>query len=157
MRHQLNKIAIHTSRRHETNKLIINRQKLKTGIQKLNLELNKEDLEIENLNFIGPIILDCELNKNQDTVILSGIISYRLNLCCVNCLKNFERDFKEKIYQEYIKISRPIKFNAQLEEEDFIREYHSTDYFDIKPLIRDTIILSVPIAFWCRTDCKGVL
>lgn len=157
MRHQLNKITIHKSSRHETNKLLINRQKLKAGIQKLYLELNDQDLEIENLNFIGPIILDCELNKNQDTVIASGTILYKLTLCCVNCLNCFERDFKERFYQEYIKISRPIKFNAQLEEEDFIREYYNSDFFDMKPLIRDTIILSVPIAFWCRSDCKGVL
>lgn len=138
-------------------KLIINQLHLKSGEQKFHEEIAGPDLDITQLQFIGPVIINAELLKNGDTVVISGTVNYRLKLCCVNCLENFEREFSEKIYQEYIKSSVSKSVSAShLEEIDFVREFYNSDFFDLTPLVRDTILLSVPIAFWCQPDCPGV-
>lgn len=138
-------------------KLAFNLLHLKSGDQKLSLELAGTDLEISKLNFIGPIALDIGLFKNGDMVVISGTIKYKLELCCVSCLEKFERDFSEKIYQEYVKsnIAKSV-IHSHLEDVDFVREFYTSDFFDLTPVVRDTILLSVPIAFWCRPDCAGV-
>jgi uncharacterized metal-binding protein YceD (DUF177 family) len=139
------------------NKLAFNILHLKQGEQKLCVELVGADLDIAKLNFIGPINLEVNLLKNGDTVVVSGVVKYKLKLTCVNCLENFERDFSEKIYQEYIKSNTAKSaIHSHLEEVDFVREFYTSDFFDLTQLVRDTILLSVPIAFWCQPDCPGV-
>lgn len=144
---------IHTAK----NKLLINSLYLKEGTTKLYLEVTGDELEITTHKFNGPIILDAELFKNGETIVLSGKINFRAILSCVSCLNEYQKDFKEPIYQEYIKTQKPITVaSARLENEDFIREYYRADYFDITSLIRDTILLAIPIAPWCREDCPGI-
>lgn len=138
-------------------KLVFNLLHLKQGEQKLSQELTSIDVDINNLDFIGPITLDLTLVKNGDMVMVSGAVSYKLRLTCVNCLESFERSYSEKIYQEYVKSNiAKSAVHSHLEEVDFVREFYTSDFFDLTPVVRDTILLSVPIAFWCRPDCPGV-
>ncbi|MBS4014916.1 MAG: DUF177 domain-containing protein [Candidatus Latescibacteria bacterium] len=138
-------------------KLTFNLLHLKQGEQKIYQELTNTDLDIFKFNFIGPVILEVNLFKNGDTVVVSGTVKYKLSLCCVNCLENFEREFSEKIYQEYVKSAAAKSvMHSHLEEVDFVRDFYTTDFFDLTPLVRDTILLSTPVAFWCQPDCEGV-
>jgi uncharacterized protein len=131
---------------------------LKEGTTKLYLEIMGEELEITAIKFAGPIVLDAELFKSGETIVLSGKVNFHAILSCVSCLNDYEKDFSEPIYQEYVRAPKPvIDDSARLENEDFVREYFSADFFDVTSLIRDTILLAVPIAPWCREDCPGVI
>lgn len=144
---------LHTAK----NKLLINALHIKEGTTKLYLEITSADLEITALKFDGTIILDAELFKSGETVVLSGKINFHAILSCVSCLKEYQKDFSEPIYQEYIRAPKPVIVNsARLENEDFVREYYNSDFLDITSLIRDTILLAVPIAPWCKENCHGV-
>jgi uncharacterized protein len=140
------------------NKLHVKHINLKEGKQKFHQEVTVEDLDIAKLNFIGPIAIDAELFKNGDTVVVSGNITFRLLLSCVSCLENYEKDFSQGLYQEYVKTTKPMTVEtARLEGIDFVREYFTADYLDLMPIIRDTILLAIPVAPWCREDCPGVI
>jgi uncharacterized protein len=139
------------------NKLLINVLSLPYGKSILKKELSPQDLELNHLEFCGPINVSLELFKSNKAVRVSGAVDFCLILECVNCLEKFKRQFSEKIYQEYIKIEPyRIPFSEELEETDFIREYYTTDFFDVAPLIHDIIILAIPIAPWCQENCPGV-
>jgi uncharacterized protein len=139
------------------NKLLINALHLKEGVTKLYLEITNAELEITALKFAGPIILDAELFKSGETIVLSGKINFRPILSCVSCLNEYQKDFSEPIYQEYVRAPKAVIVDsARLEDEDFVREYYNADFFDVTALVRDTILLAVPIAPWCREDCPGV-
>ena len=139
------------------NRLLINYLHLNEGRTKLFLELTGVELAIDKIKFAGPITLDAELFKSGDTIVLSGKVNFRTELSCVSCLNEHQKEFNEKIYQEYLRSVKPISVpSAHLDEIDFVREYYSTDFVDLTPLVRDTILLAVPIAPWCREDCPGV-
>ncbi|MEO0131845.1 MAG: DUF177 domain-containing protein [candidate division WOR-3 bacterium] len=141
----------------KNSKLLVNVNALPDGVSKIIKELNASDLELTHLEFCGPIKVDLELTKSASNVRVKGTVNFCLKLLCVNCLEKFEKQFSEKIYQEYIHTgTKKIPFAEQLEEIDFIREYYTTDVFDLGPLIHDTVILAIPLAPWCRADCKGV-
>lgn len=139
------------------NKLHIREVKLKEGRQEFNETLSAEELDLSNLNFIGPIVIDAEFNKSGDMVIVSGKVAFRIELCCVNCLEKYQKDFSQDLYQEYVKSNKPMSVETdRLEDVDFIREFYTGNFFDLTPLIHDTILLAIPIANWCREDCPGV-
>ncbi|MCS7258457.1 MAG: YceD family protein [candidate division WOR-3 bacterium] len=138
-------------------KLLINVNAVPNGVTKISKELDANDLDLGHLEFCSPIKVDLELTKNANNVRVTGTVDFCLKLICVNCLEEFERQFSEKVYQEYIRVAaKKIPFVEQLEEVDFIREYYSQDFFDLSPLIHDIIILAIPLAPWCRVDCKGI-
>jgi uncharacterized protein len=139
------------------NQLIINRINLKEGSQKFHRSITAEELDIKTLILIGPIVIDIDLLKNNDVIVITGNINFRVKLCCVNCLENYEKDFSEKIYQEYVRGTKPIAaVRGRLEDADFTREYYTGDFFDLTSVIRDTVQLAIPLAPWCREDCPGV-
>ena len=139
------------------NPLIINRIKPKDGGQKFQHKSTAEELDIKNINVIGLIIIDVDLFKNGDTIVVTGAVNFRVKLVCVNCLENYEKDFSGKVYQEYVRGVKPIPpTSGHLEDVDFTREYYTGDFLDLTTLIRDTVQLTIPLAPWCREDCSGV-
>ncbi len=140
------------------NKLIINQINVKETEQPFYQEVTAQDLDIININFVGPIVVDLNLFKSGDTIVVSGAVKFQVLLNCANCLTNYTKNFSENIYQEFIRsIKSIISTNARLEDVDFIREYYTADFFDLAPLIHDTILLALPIAPWCREDCPGIV
>jgi len=139
------------------NPLIINRGNLKEGGQKFHQEVTAESLEIKDLKIVGPVVIDLEIFKTDDMITATGKVNFRVKLNCVSCLEDYEKDFSEKIYQEFVSGARPkVIAGGRIEDADFIREYYSGDHFDLTPIIRDTVQLAIPIAPWCRDDCPGV-
>jgi len=137
--------------------LLINRVKLQEGNQKFHHELTTEELDIRNIIAIGLIAIHLNLSKNDNLVIVSGLVKFRANLCCSNCLENYEKEFSEKLYQEYVHGTIPVATaHNRLEGADFNREYYTGDFFDLTSMIRDTVQLAIPLASWCRDDCPGV-
>ncbi|MEO0091901.1 MAG: DUF177 domain-containing protein [candidate division WOR-3 bacterium] len=137
--------------------LIFNVLKIKTEKIKYNLTVTAEELEITNLDLVGPVQLTFELYRNANAIILSGVIDFTIRLVCSNCLKIFEQKFSEHVYQEYIKGKEPIKnYFQQLEDIDFDREYYDSDFINLTGIMRDTIELAIPLAPWCSPDCKGI-
>jgi uncharacterized protein len=137
--------------------LLINYLKLQEGNQKFQRELTNEELEIKNIVICGLINVDLNLQKNDTLVIASGIVKFTADLCCANCLENFQKEFCEKVYQEYVQGINPNPIShSHLDGVDFAREYFTNDYFDLTPIIHDTIHLAIPLAPWCREDCPGV-
>ncbi len=147
------------SKKRKTNKpLLINFLKLQEGNQKFQKELTSEELEIKNIVVSGLINVDLNLQKNDNLIIASGNVKFTANLCCANCLENFKKEFSEKFYQEYVQGINPNPIShSRLDGADFTREYFSGDYFDLTPIIYDTIQLAIPLAPWCREDCPGVI
>ncbi len=139
------------------NPLIINRVNLEEGGQKFRQEVTAESLEIKNLNIVGLVVIDLEIFKTDDMITATGTVKFRVKLNCVSCLEDYEKHFTEKIYQEYVSGAKPkVIAGGRIEDADFIREYYSGDYFNLTPIIRDTVQLAIPIAPWCRDDCPGV-
>jgi len=139
------------------NPLIINRLNLKEGGQQLHLKISAEDLDIKALKIIGPVDVNLDITTNDELIIIAGNVTFRAKLNCVSCLEDFEKDYSEEIYQEFVSGTKPkIVFEGRIEGADFNREYYSGDQIDLTSLIYDTVHLAIPIAPWCKDDCPDV-
>lgn len=98
----------------------------------------------EDIIFLEPVSIDAVITKLDDGLLAEGRIKSIIELICHRCAKNF----KKKI---------DINFSGYLSEnpED---EYVINDdlEFDFEQIVRDEILLSLPIKIVCSENCKGI-
>ena len=126
------------------------------------MEFAPEDLDIQpyrdcEISLTGNAVAELDLFKKHDRVYVSGCINFRLRVLCADCAEWFERDYSEKVYVEYQREPPlPMQRIHELGEDEMVRSSYSGDELNLLPLVRDTILLAVPIAPLCRPDCKGI-
>jgi uncharacterized protein len=117
------------------------------------------------IEFIGVpddamIELDLRLESVMEGVLVTGTGRAPLKGECVRCLEPLEQeclaDFQELFsYPDADDRSRPRAETGDdaEEEETFSIE---GDYFDLEPVLRDAVVLSLPIQPVCLDDCPGL-
>lgn len=99
----------------------------------------------EDVRFKKPLTVIVELTKAEDCILSDIEIRGEAELECSRCLKKFTH--KIIVYADNV-FSRGAK-----EDESKIDDKMN---IDILPIIREEIILSLPIKRLCREDCKGL-
>ncbi len=115
---------------------------------------NKENIEIDEL--VGNAKVSIIIIKSTNIYELKGSIIFRLKLQCARCLEYFEKDYKEEF--DIIVRRGQDKFEKELElkEEDINTIFVNYDFIDLTQIIRDYIILSIPMKPLCSSECKGI-
>lgn len=108
----------------------------------------------------APIELDLRLESVMDGVLVTGTARAAVKGECVRCLEPLEReldaDFQEMFsYPDADDRSRPAESgdDAEDEEDTFFVE---DDLFDLEPVLRDAVVLSLPLQPVCQDDCPGL-
>jgi uncharacterized protein len=93
----------------------------------------------------GPLELDVRLESVHEGILVSGELSAAAEGVCGRCLVDIvvpvQVDFQELF--------------AYPSGEAFDFEVHD-DHVDLEPLVRDTVVLSLPFQPVCRPDCPGL-
>ena len=135
---------------------------LKEGTNTIRFEMSPEDVDIKpqhgcELTLTRDVVAELELLKQGSRVYISGRVNFRAEMACSTCAEQFRKETTEPLYVEFERGLPPTAGNVhELGEDDLIRSYYSNDELNIMPVIRDTILLSIPIAPQCRPECKGV-
>jgi len=138
--------------------MIINLKKLKTGPNKFHETLREKELDFGKVDFHLLDQLDASIvaikNRNNNELRLN--LLYTLQLTCSRCRESYERSFSEEgIY--YLKAGEePLEEEKFLLEEDIYTLYYAIPEIDTIPLIRELVILSLPMKPLCSPDCKGL-
>ncbi|MEU0810149.1 DUF177 domain-containing protein [Streptomyces sp. NPDC005970] len=103
--------------------------------------------------------LDLRLESVMDGVLVTGTARAPLTGECVRCLEPLEReleaDFQEMYsYPDADDRSRPADTGDDAEEEDTL--FLEGDLFDLEPVLRDAVVLALPLQPVCREDCPGL-
>ncbi len=137
-------------------KILINLNELKPGTTTFDITSTDEELELENIEFklSSPIITKIKIYKNRSNYEMEIKSNFKLILICSRCLSEFEKDFEE-INNYYLKQG----FEKSKEENTFSDEgaytiFLSEEHIDIAPLIREQVILSLPMKPLCSDNCK---
>jgi len=119
------------------------------------------DLGVE---FVGvpegaPVELDLRLESVMEGVLVTGTARARLEGECVRCLEPLEQrceaDFQELFsYPDADDRSRPADTGDDAEDEDTL--YLEGDFLGLEPVLRDAVVLSLPLQPVCREDCPGL-
>ena len=135
---------------------------LSDGSNHIRFELSPEDVEIRpwqgcELVLTRDVIAELDLLKQGVRVYISGKVDFQTEMTCSVCAEPFRHTSTEELYVEFEHgLPETPGRIRELGEDDLIRSYYSNDELSIMPVIRDTILLSIPIAPQCRPECKGV-
>ncbi|MEO0142368.1 MAG: DUF177 domain-containing protein [candidate division WOR-3 bacterium] len=85
-------------------------------------------------------------------------VHFLAELTCSRCLSQFYREFNERYHLEYIEGKDPllVQSRVDLKSGDIDRVYYTGRTIDLSIGIREPIILAIPVAPLCKSDCRGL-
>jgi len=135
---------------------------LREGSNPIRFELSPEDVDIKPEHDCEPtltrdVIAELVLMKQGSRLYITGRVNFRTEMTCAFCAEPFDSEFTESLYVEFERGEPPAPGKIhELGEDDLVRSFYSEDELNIMPVIRDTILLNIPIAPQCQPGCKGI-
>jgi uncharacterized protein len=120
------------------------------------LELN-EELAAETLAVRAPVHSVLNVYRTGSEVLVSGVMDTVVELQCGRCLKNFDMDIKsrlEVVYHPAKEIGK--EEHRELKGDELESGFYSDDTLDTVDVLREQLLLSVPMRPLCSEDCKGL-
>jgi uncharacterized metal-binding protein YceD (DUF177 family) len=100
----------------------------------------------------APVHLDLRLESVMEGVLVSGEVTAPLVGSCARCLEPIE-DTLELDVQELFAYSGST--TEETSDEDEVRLVEG-ERIDLEPMVRDAVVLSLPLAPVCDEDCAGL-
>ncbi len=91
--------------------------------------------------------LDMRLESVMEGVLVSGTAHAPLAGECVRCLEDFEGDFEATFQELYVYPGEDADEGTPRLEGDLL---------DLEPVLRDAVVLALPLQPRCREDCPGL-
>lgn len=96
----------------------------------------KLNLDTPELKFVTPVKVTATFQRERQTVLVEVGASGQLEEICGRCLKPYAESYDSRFHLDY-----PVKEELVL---------------DVTDDIRQEILLSYPVRFLCREDCRGL-
>ena len=112
----------------------------------------------DNLNLTKPLKIKLHLVNTGTSVLVKGKAETEVELECSRCLKAFKLPILVKIEEEFSKSTPEHKSGGEikLKEEDFVYPIKKDNTIDLTEVIRQDLLLAIPIKTLCSPDCKGI-
>jgi uncharacterized protein len=128
----------------------------KTKEIKDQLELHDPDNSFE---LSGPIDIDITLIGLKDSILLRGRANFTLLSLCARCGKSFPEQMQIKLEELYKREENILHFDESDKEigpEDLYFVIEADETIDIEEVLRQNIIMALPIKPICSINCKPV-
>jgi uncharacterized metal-binding protein YceD (DUF177 family) len=96
--------------------------------------------------------LRLRLESVMEGVLVTGDLDVPVEGSCARCLEPIEDTLHLTVQELYAYSGSTTEATS---EEDEVRRIEG-DYLDLEPLVRDTVVLSLPLAPVCTDDCAGL-
>jgi uncharacterized protein len=122
----------------------------------LHLQEDPEVLEIraEGAAFEKSIEVELSVAKSQDQMICRGKVRSSVRLECSRCLAQSEQNISSDL--DFVVELAGSSGGAKSEEEGYFVADPSSSFFEIGDLVREAVILALPLKPLCSRDCKGL-
>ncbi|MDK8602179.1 DUF177 domain-containing protein [Trueperella bernardiae] len=103
-----------------------------------------------------PIDLDITLQSVSEGVLVQGMVSATAHGQCARCLTDITLDLHEPVAEL---VFYPESQKALLDEGDEEAKdmpIVADDTIDMEPIVRDALVLAMPLIPLCRPDCEGL-
>lgn len=107
----------------------------------------------------SPIELDFRLEAVMEGVLVTGTAKAAIEAECARCLDpitdSVEAEFQElfRYHSDDDLLGFDKSADAEAEDEDY---YLEDDLIDLQPVVRDAIVLALPLSPLCEEDCPGL-
>jgi uncharacterized metal-binding protein YceD (DUF177 family) len=96
--------------------------------------------------------LRLRLESVMEGVLVTGDLDVPVEGSCARCLEPIEDTLHLSVQELYAYSGSTTEATS---EEDEVRRIEG-DYLDLEPLVRDTVVLNLPLAPVCTEDCAGL-
>jgi uncharacterized protein len=103
--------------------------------------------------------VDCVAQRSGDDILVTGHIKGRIVAECIRCLEDAVIDVDTQLASLFTARGeghRPKPEEEDLSPEELAREFYSGEDIVLDEVVRDAIILEVPMQPLCREDCPGI-
>ncbi|MCS7245764.1 MAG: DUF177 domain-containing protein [candidate division WOR-3 bacterium] len=136
--------------------ILINLKEIKPGKTTFSILSNSEDLELKDIEYELASKINTQINiyKNRNNYEMEIASIFDLRLICSRCLSEFIKQFNE-ISHFYLKEGKEdVEKEHTFSDEDAYTIFFSEESIDIAPIIREQVILSIPIKPLCSESCQ---
>jgi uncharacterized protein len=97
---------------------------------------------------------------DDDTVHVRGHLSVEVGLQCGRCLEPFRVPLEQELDMFYLPhqpgVGEEEEDEVELSDRDMVVAYYRDDTLDLGEVLREQLILAMPLARVCREDCRGL-
>lgn len=120
-------------------------------------------IEVIGVREGADIEIDLRLESVMEGVLVTGTAHAPLSGECVRCLEPIERELDAEFQELYSYPDadtrtgghhKPADAGDDAEEEDTL--HLEADLFDLEPVLRDAVVLELPLQPVCQEDCQGL-
>jgi uncharacterized protein len=115
------------------------------------------DLDVEGVKLSGTVEANGEVSRRIAQTDVRGHIGATAVMDCVRCLQAVERPVSVDFDVSYVD---PEHFAVDKEKEvapdDLETDVLEGDSIDLKEIVREQILLDLPVQVFCSEDCKGL-
>jgi len=115
------------------------------------ISFNIEEAEIRQ-----PINLDVRVTKVKQGFRFQGTLRGQINLQCARCLEFFEYPIYTSFDLVYKPLMKTDMEEIELKEQDMNVCFISGEKVDLRELMREQILLLLPMKPLCSSKCKGL-
>lgn len=100
----------------------------------------------------SPVLLDLRLESVVEGVLVSGTVTAPVNGECARCLTPVTDEVTVEVTELF---AYPDSVTDQTSDEDEVSHLVG-DMLDLEPVVRDALVLDLPLSPLCREDCRGL-
>ncbi len=100
----------------------------------------------------APLDLDLRLESATEGVLVTGTVTTAIAGECGRCLDPVTRDFVVEVVELF---AYPNSATAETTDEDEVDRIVD-DLIDVEPVVRDAVVLGLPVTPLCQPDCAGL-
>jgi uncharacterized protein len=110
-----------------------------------------------DLSVTQPVEIDCQLHKVDQEVLVRGQVRSAVQLTCSRCAEEFVQPLCLTVEAVYLPMQAISSERAQELEAGETDVYGYTEALvDLAEMVRDKLLLSVPLQPHCTVACKGL-
>lgn len=114
-------------------------------------------LDDEHARLIEPPRITGRVNRSGEEVRLQGTIRTRADVDCDRCLKQVTVPVETSFDVTYVPAEVMTGTEeAELQAEDLSLSVYEDDVIDVDELVREQVLLALPLRALCVEDCKGL-
>ena len=104
----------------------------------------------------GPIHVHLKVSMHKGDIFFDGHLVLTFVLNCSRCVKEMHYSIDEFFSPVYIHGREPRMVEGQVDRQELDVTYFQGDEIDLEEVLREQILLSLPIQPLCKESCKGL-
>ena len=120
-------------------------------------EANELPLDEPDIRLVGPAEVSGRIQRAGKEVELRGQLHTKLEVVCGRCLKPVELPLATEFKERFVRaVSWAPEEQHELQAEDLDLAVFDGEGIELDELVREELLLAVPVNVLCREDCQGL-